>query len=151
MEWGRLFGASLLCGGVLFAVGTAFHFLAPLVAPQLEREYRNEALFRPWGGWTANYMLLHPWAYGVLFAAVFVGARAMVGSANLGGACHGLLYGLAVFVVGSLPVYALNYASFRVSGGVVASWVLQSLCQYSLGGLALGWYYARAGAPQGNV
>jgi hypothetical protein len=55
-----------------------------------------------------------------------------------------LLYGLAVFVVGSLPVYTLNFASFQVSAGVVASWVLQSVCQYSLAGFVLGWYNPRA-------
>jgi hypothetical protein len=144
VEWGRFIVGALLCSTVLFAVGVAFHFLVPLVAPGLEPEYRNDALFRPWSGWTRYYMLAHPWLFGILFAGVFLCARAMVGSANLGGACDGLLYGLAVFVVGSLPVYALNFASFQVSMGVVASWVLQSLCQYSLAGLALGWYIPRA-------
>jgi hypothetical protein len=145
MEWGRFIVGSSLCGAVPFAVGVAFHYLTPLVAPGLEAEYRNEALFRPWGGWTRWYMIAHPWLFGVLFAGVFLSARAMVGSANLGGVRDGLLYGLAVFVVGSLPVYALNFASLRVSAGVVASWVLQSICQYSLAGLVLGWYTPRAG------
>ena len=67
-------------------------------------------------------------------------------SANLGGVRDGLLYGLAVFAVGSLPVYALNMASFQVSTGVVVAWVLQSLSQYLLSGLALGWYCGRVGA-----
>src|SRR5579864_9565370 len=101
MEWGRLVGGSFLCGGVMFAVGTAFHFLTPLVAPQLAPEYRNEVLFRPWDGWTRSYMIVHPWLYCMLFAAVFLGARMIVGSVNLGGVRDGLLYGLAVFVVGS--------------------------------------------------
>ena len=145
MEWGRFIVGTFLCGAVLCAVGVAFHYLTPLVAPGLEAEYRNEALFRSWGGWTGYYMLAHPWLFGVPFAGVFLGARALVGNANLGGVRDGLLYGLAVFVVGSLPVYALNFASFQVSAGVVASWVLQSMCQYSLAGLALGWYNPRAG------
>jgi hypothetical protein len=83
-------------------------------------------------------------AFGMLFAAVFLGVRAVVGYANLGGMRDGLLYGLAVFVVGSLPVYMLNFASFQVSARVIALWVLQSLCQYALAGLALGWYIPRA-------
>ena len=143
MQWGRLIFGSLLCGAVLFTVGIVFHVLTPIVAPHIESEYRNEALFRPWGGGTRIYMLLHPWIYGVLFAAVFIGVRAMIGSANMGGGRDGILYGLAVFVVGSLPVYALNYASFQVSGGVVVCWIIQSFCQYSLAGLALGCFFAR--------
>jgi hypothetical protein len=145
MEWVRFLVGSVLCGAVLFAVGVAFHFLTPRVAPWLEAEYRNQALFRPWGGWTGSYMFAHPWLFGVLFAGVFFGARAVVGSTNLGGVRDGLLYGLAVFAAGSLPVYALNFASFQVSAGVIASWVLQSLCQYSLAGLVLGWSNPRAG------
>lgn len=147
MEWRLLAGGSVLCGAGLFAVGAAFHLLIPLIAPRLEAEYHNEALFRPWHGWTRAYMLVHPWLYGALFAGVFLGLRAVVGSDNLGGAWDGLLYGLAVFAVGSFPVYALNFASFQVSGGVVASWALQSLCQYALAGLALGWFCARTGGP----
>ena len=146
MKWGQFIVGSLLCGAVLFTVGVAFHYVAPLLAPWLVAEYRNESLFRPWGGWTGSYMFAHPWLFGVLFTGVFLGTRAVVGSANLGGVRDGLLYGLAVFAVGSLPVYALNMASFQVSAGVVAAWVLQSLSQYSLAGLALGWYCGRSGA-----
>ncbi len=144
---GRLVLASLLCGAVLFAVGVAFHLLTPLVAPGLAAEYRNEALFRPWGGWTRAYMLAHPWLFGALFAGAFFGARAAFGGARLRGARAGLLYGLAVFAVGGLPIYALNLASFQVSAGVVASWAVQTLTQYVLAGLALGWYCGRAGSP----
>jgi hypothetical protein len=144
MEWGRLVVGSLLCGAVLFAVGVGFHFLTPLAVPRLEAEYRNEALFRPWGGWTRTYMLAHPWLFGALFAGVFIGARAALGGAQLSGVRPGLLYGLAVFAVGGLPIYALNLASFQVSAGMVVSWALQSLSQYVLAGLALGWYCGRA-------
>lgn len=142
--WWRFILGSVFSGAILFGVGVAFHFLAPLVAPWLESEYRNEAVFRPWGAWTRMYMLAHPWLYGVVFTGAFLGIRVIVGSVNLGGVRDGLLYGLAVFAVGSLPVYALNFASLQVSDSVVVSWVLQSLCQYSLAGLALGWFCPRA-------
>jgi hypothetical protein len=147
MEWGRLLVGSLLCGALLFAVGVVFHFLTPLVLPRLVGEYSNAALFRPWGGWTRAYMLAHPWLVGTLFAGVFFAARAMLGVAHLGGAQAGFLYGLAVFCVGALPIYALNLASFQVSPAVVASWAVQSLSQYALAGLAVGCHGGRAGAP----
>jgi hypothetical protein len=147
MEWGRLVVGSLLCGTVLFAVGVAFHLLTPVMATWLAAEYRNEAVFRPWGGWTRAYMLAHPWLFGALFAGGFFGARASFCGARLDGSWAGLLYGLAVFAVGGLPIYALNLASLRVSAGVVVSWAFQSLSQYVLAGLALGWYCGRAGSP----
>ena len=144
MEKNRLIVSGLLCGAVLFGVGVAFHYLIPLVAPAVVAEYQNEDLFRPWGGWTKYYMFAHPWLFGVLFAGVFLGARKILGHADFGGARDGLLYGLAVFVVGSLPVYALNFASFQISAGLAASWVIQSMFQYSLAGLVLGWLNQRA-------
>jgi hypothetical protein len=144
MEWGRLPVCALLSGAILFGVGLTFHFLSPLVWPHLEKEYANEALFRPWSGWTQIYMLIHPWLFGVVFAGAFLLARAAFGSDRLGGMRDGLCYGLAVFLVGSLPVFALNFASFQVAAPIVASWVLQCLCQYSLAGLALGWYCKRS-------
>lgn len=144
MEWRRLLAGSLLCGAVLFAVGAAFHLLVPLAAPRFEAEYANEALFRSWEGWTRNYMLVHPWGFGAVFAGVFLGARSVVGRGNLGGMRDGALYGLAVFLVGALPVFALNFASFQVSGEVISAWALQSLAQYVSAGLMLGWVFPRA-------
>jgi hypothetical protein len=144
MQWGRLIGASLLCGAILFVVGMVFHLLIPVVAPWIKMEYGNEALFRPWRGWTRIYMIAHPWVFALLFTAVFIGTRAVVGCANLGGWRDGLVYGLAVFLVGSLPVYSLNFASFQVSCGVVTCWLAQSICQYASAGVALGYCFGRA-------
>jgi hypothetical protein len=144
IECGRFIVASLLCGAVLFAVGLAFHFLMPVLAPWLEVEYRNDALFRPWDEWTRYYMLAHPWLFGFLFSCGFFGARAIIGRSKLSGVHAGVLYGLAIFVIGSLPVYALNLASFQVSVGVIVAWALQSVAQYLSAGIALGVYCARA-------
>jgi hypothetical protein len=144
MEWGCLLGATLVSGVTLFAVGTAFHFLVPIVWPGIQQAYRDQRLFRPWTGWTRIYMVIHPWLYGLLFAAAFVGLRAALGPANLSAMQVGLCYGLAVFLVGSLPIFALNFASLQVPAGVMGTWMLQNLCQYAAAGVALGWYVDRA-------
>lgn len=143
MEWGHLPLAALISGAALFAVGTVFHFLAPLVCPGLQQDYLNEALFRTWEGWTQIYMILHPWLYGVVFAASFLALRAAMGVARIGGIRDGLCYGLAVFLIGSLPVFALNFASLQLPVRVIVSWRLQSFCQYSLAGSCCGWYVGR--------
>jgi hypothetical protein len=49
------------------------------------------------------------------------------------------VYGLLVFVVGSLPVFALVYASFQVSPELVAvSWAGRNLTQYVTAGACVG-------------
>lgn len=134
--WKGWVAGGLAAGATLFLVGAAFHWLVPVVAPGVPPQFLNPALFRPWAGWTSAYMVLHPLAYGFVFAAVFVGLRRW--SAFPAGAPGGLAYGAGVFVVGSLPVYLLTFAAFVVSPEVTASWVAQSAAQYVLAGLALG-------------
>jgi hypothetical protein len=125
-----------VAAAVLFAVGILFHFGIPVVAPSIPTQFANAALFRPWLGWTSIYMALHPLWFGVVFAAVYLGLRSR-GALPLGWR-GGLVYGLGVFLVGSLPVYVLAYAAFSVSPEVIGSWVAQSLCQYLAAGAAIG-------------
>ena len=141
----RLATCAAIAGLTLFVVGAVFHFATPAVAPQIPPQFANAALFRPWAGWTSTYMLLHPFGFGIVFAAVYL---ALVDRCGVGtGWRGGLVYGAGVFVVGSLPVYLLAFASFQVSPEVIGAWVAQSLCQYAAAGAAVGWCARRTGRP----
>jgi hypothetical protein len=132
--------ASLL----LFGVGCLFHFvLIPTFAPAVEREYDNRALFRPLVGWPRTYLALHPIVYGVLFAAAFRLVGGVEGATTWPqGLRAGACFGLAVFLVGALPVYLLNYASLAMPPAVIVSWITQGVCQYVAAGVGLGLYSA---------
>ncbi len=121
----------------LYAVGLLFHFTIPTVAPDIPPQFGNAALFRPWAGWTSTYMALHPLAFGAIFVAVFcvLWRRGGVSPGWRGG----LMYGLGVFLVGSLPVFLLAFAAFQVSSEVIVSWIVQSACQYLAAGATVGW------------
>ena len=67
MSVGRWTMCVAIAGATLFAVGALFHF-AQLDA--ISEEFKNEALFRPWSGWTSTYMALHPFGFGAAFATV---------------------------------------------------------------------------------
>jgi hypothetical protein len=137
MQWGfQWLSGGLAAGATLFLVGYSFHVLVPVVAPGIPPQFDNAVLFRPWGDWTSIYMALHPLGYGFVFAAVFLVLRRR--TAVPPGTRGGLAYGVGVFLVGSLPVYLLTYAAFRVSLEVVLAWVAQSLAQYALAGAVLG-------------
>lgn len=136
-QWVQLLQGSLTAGVSMFLVGAAFHLLVPVFAPVIASQFEaNLGLYRPWIGWTRTYMVIHPFLYGIVFAAVFLSLRRW--SAFAPGVRGGLLYGAGVFVVGSLPVYLLNLASFQVSLEVILSWIAQGLAQYALAGMALG-------------
>jgi hypothetical protein len=139
-------GFWVLASLLMLGVGCLFHFvLVPVLAPGLKEEYENRALFRSLAGWPGIYMIAHPLVYGLLFAAAFRLVGGVERSPTWGrGLLVGSCFGAAVFLVGSLPVYLLNYASFAVPPGVILSWVAQSVCQYVVAGAGLGWYSGRA-------
>jgi len=143
MSLGRKAVCVVVAGLTLFAVGALFHFAVRLIAPGIPPQFENVPLYRPWLGWTSTDMVLHPFGFGVVFAAMFLAlvARGAVARGWRGG----LVYGLGVFVVGSLPVYLLAFASFQMSPEVATAWVTQSACQYAAAGAANGWVARRAG------
>ncbi len=136
--------AGVLLGGLVAAftmlgVGLAFNWLEAGI-PAIGTEYENKAIFRDWPGWSQAYMWAHPVWFGFVFAAGFSLVRVgrTLSGWGMAAGC-GLAYGVMVFLVGSLPVFALIYASFRVSPELVAvSWAARNLTQYAVAGLALG-------------
>ena len=107
-----------------------------MVAPAIPRQYANAALFRPWSGWTSTYMFFHPIGFGVVFALVYCGLKSRCGFPS--GWRGGGAFGACVFFLGSLPIFLIDYASFTVSGEIIASWILQNACQYLLSGALIG-------------
>jgi len=134
-QWIR---CSLAAGFTMFLVGSVFHFLVKALLPDVQLQYETETeLFRLWEGtWTETYMMVHPFLFGSVFAAVFLALRKR--TAFPAGFCGGLTYGAGVFCVGSLPVFVLAFASFVVPVEIISLWILQNLCQYLAAGLAVG-------------
>ena len=120
----------------MFLVGAAFsRILVPVFAPDIEPQYLNCELFRPWSEiWI--HMVIHPFVYGIVFAVAFVALRNW--SSFRSGIRGGCIFGTGIFVVGSLPVYLLVFASFQISAEIIVAWTMQSLAQYVLAGLAVG-------------
>jgi hypothetical protein len=125
----------------MLVVGWAFDKLEYLL-PAIKAEYENKDVFRIWPGWTEIYMRAHPCWFGFVFAFVYVLLllRQRDLPASRGQAVwSGVQYGAVVFLVGSLPVFALIYASFQVRLWLLAlSWVARNLAQYVLAGAVLG-------------
>jgi hypothetical protein len=116
----------------MFAVGVAFHWLIPVLAPSIARLY-GEPPFRPWPSWTMYYMMVHPFWFGFAFACLFAFFEPRPRTPAIGAR-----FGALLFLVGALPVYFLIYASIAISGRVILCWLLQGFSQYVLAGAALG-------------
>lgn len=138
-----------LAGLVQLLVGTGFHVATPILCPDLPAQYSNVALFRPWEGWTSTYMLLHPMGFGIVFAAGFLKLQSR--GSFPGRFLGGLAYGFGIFIVGSLPVFLLTFASFQVSAQLIAAWIAQNACQYIAAGAAIGWFSNSAETESSNA
>jgi hypothetical protein len=136
MSWIRCTCCIFVAAIVLFAVGAVFHIGVPIIVPHIASQFENNALFRPWKGWTSTYMLIHPLWFGGVFGAGFLALKSRHALAP--GWKGGLEYGLGVFMVGSFPVYLLVFASLQVSPEVILAWGSQSCCQYVAAGIAVG-------------
>jgi hypothetical protein len=126
----------VVAGLIQFLVGYLFYQAVPAIVPSIPPQYQNAALFRPWAGWTSTYMFFHPFGYGVVFGLAYCGLRSWCAFPS--GWRGGCAFGAGVFLVGSLPIFLIAYASFTVSAEIVASWVLQNACQYLLAGVSVG-------------
>jgi hypothetical protein len=126
----------LVAGLIQFLVGYLFYKAVHAIVPAIPPQYENVALYRPWTGWTSIYMFFHPFGYGVIFALAYYGLRWWCAFPS--GWRGGCAFGAGVFLVGSLPIFLIAYASFTVSVEIIASWVLQNACQYLLSGVAVG-------------
>ena len=130
------FSSSIAVAITMFLVGGVFHLLIPFIDPEIEAQYDNHALFRPWPAWTSTYMTIHPFIYAPVFAAIFLKLRQETRFPS--GICGGVMYGAGIFLVGSLPVFLLAFASFQVSVEIIVTWIVQNLCQYLAAGVAIG-------------
>ncbi|WP_406693967.1 hypothetical protein V5E97_23275 [Singulisphaera sp. Ch08] len=90
------------------------------------------------------YMVIHPLLFGFLFAGAYhlLVAPDRVNDL-LRGMRGGILYGMGVFLVGSLPIFALINASFWVPPQVLASWIVQNAFQYLTAGAVMGHWLDR--------
>lgn len=137
MSVGRKAVYVLAAIATLWGVGGIFHLAVGALRPHVEHEFHNTNLFRPWPLWTSKYMAIHPLWFGVVFASVYLWLRSRGGIRP--GIREGSIYGAGVFVVGSLPVYVLAFASFAVILEVIFWWIVQSALQYITAGAVMGW------------
>lgn len=128
----------MAAGVVMCLVGWLFNQIESAI-PSIRAEYSG-AGFRPWPGWTERYMMAHPIWFGLVFAAGYaLVSRHRPTLVWVSAGCRGAAYGGLLFLLGSLPVIALVYASFRVSPELmVVSWAGRNLVQYVVAGACVG-------------
>ena len=123
----------------MMAVGWFFNQIEGAI-PSIVVEYATSPIFRFYPGWPEAYMLAHPVWFGFVFAAGFTAVNRLRPTRGwIRAWSRGVGYGALLFVIGSLPILAMVYASFKVSLLLIAvSWASRNLAQYVIAGGCVG-------------
>lgn len=128
----KIIVSGLLAGIAMLAVGFAVGYGLMSIFPSLAAEYANTALFRPWSDPIMSLYFAHPFVLGLILAWIWSMVKGVIG--GMGWAARGTRFGLAYWVT-SIPGMIISYASFPLSGLMVATWSISILLQALAAGL----------------
>jgi hypothetical protein len=122
----------LLAGVLMVLVDILFSYLVNLVFPSIMNEYVNIALFRPWNDPKMSLYFVTPfitaWAIAYLWNK-FKGAVKTKGLFK-----RGLMIGLFVFFISTLPGMVISYGTFQISMAMALSWTVMSFIDACVAG-----------------
>jgi hypothetical protein len=131
----------VVAGVVALVASMGVGMLVGALVPGLAAEYGNTQMFRPYNDPLMYLFYVSPLLTGVILAWVYVKVSKLIGGGDWWR--RGGRFGLAYFVVASLPGMFISYTSFNVSMVMVLSWTLSSLVQAIVMGLVLAYWESR--------
>ncbi|MCX6758597.1 MAG: hypothetical protein NTX14_02730 [Candidatus Nealsonbacteria bacterium] len=106
------------------------------IHPQLEGEYRNALLFRPWSDPLMSLVFVEPFILGVILAWIWSLVKETIkGETEV---MKGVNFGFAYWVL-TIPGMIMSYGSFPVTLVMIIGWSVTILAQ----GIAAGMVLAR--------
>ncbi len=132
MDLKKVLISGLLAGLVMAVVGMLASRIFGVLFPQLNLEYENAFLFRPWSDPLMLLYFLCPFVLSMALAWIWDKTKVIV--AGAGWAEKGVKFALAYWLV-SLSGMLISYSSFPISFFMVLSWTIVGLLQAICAGL----------------
>lgn len=132
----KIFWTGLLAGVVITIVGMAVGYVFKLIFPALNAEFMS-GLYRPWSDPLMQAYFAYPFILGWALAWAWNKTRPLFTCGSFW--CRGASFGLAYWVVASIPGMFITYSSFYVSLPMIISWTVGGL----LSAICAGWVFAR--------
>lgn len=123
----------LVAGLVMLVVAMAMGMLFNNIFPSLKAEYMNTNLFRPMADPVMSIYFAYPFVLGVTLAWAWNKTKRLIKEKRPWK--RGIHFGLAFWVVATIPGMIINYSSFPVSLVMVVSWSISSLVQVAFAGI----------------
>ena len=128
----KIIGHGLLAGLVMLIVAMILSYAFNAIWPSLAAEYAKTDIFRPWDDPIMSLFFAYYFVLGIIFAWVWSKTKQLF----KGKCCHRALhFGLAMWLVLSIPGMWMSYASFQLSLGIILSWLVMNLINYVIVGL----------------
>lgn len=122
----------IAAGVTLLVAGMALSFLFNAAFPSINVEYANTSLFRPWADPLMSVFFIYPFALGIIFAWVWDKTKTLIHGTDVQ---RGLKFGVAAWLVATVPGMIVTYSSFQVSLLIVITWTLIGLANGVISGL----------------
>ena len=129
----RIVLTGLLAGLVMLAVNMVLGFIFNYIFPTLSVEYSNPYLFIPWSHVRMQLMFLHPFLVGIILAFVWKWVKGIV--PGITAMEKGIRFGIAYWVICSIPGMFISYTCFPLSFTMIMSWTISCLVQAILAGM----------------
>jgi len=131
----KIIVTGLLAGLVMLVVAVGLSFLSNLILPNLMTEYANTELFRPWDDPLMSIYFAYPFVMGLALAWFWNKIKEAFGGNSAWS--RGARYGLAYWIIATIPGMVITYSSFQVSLPMVLTWTVFGLIGAIAGGLVV--------------
>jgi len=128
----KIIKPGILAGIAMLIVGMTVSYLLHFMFPSLAAEYNNTNIFRSWSDPLMSLYFLYPFTVGLILAWVWQKTKSLFkGSVKQ----KGVNFGLAYWLVSSIPGMLITYSSFKTSFLMVLTWLIGGLVNGIVAGL----------------
>jgi len=133
----RIFFIGLLTGVTMLIISLAWSAVANFIWPQLQKEFQNPELFRPWNDPSMTLFFLHPIMVGVILSWLWSKTNHLIKIEAPWK--HGFAFGL-IYCMATISGMIISYSTFQVSFLMVISWTLNGLLQAVVAGIMFAYF-----------
>lgn len=123
----------IIIGVVTLAIGMLISYLF-MLSPVVNADYYNASLMRPWSDPIMCLFFLYPFIQGIALAWAWSKSKGLFkGNVKQ----RGMRFGLAIWIIATIPGMLVTYSSFKLSLLTVLSWTLSGLISLIAAGCIL--------------
>lgn len=125
----------IVAGVVLLVVSMGISAIFNALFPQINQEYMNPSIFRPWSDPLMTLYFAYPFLLGLVLAIVWDKAKSVVSGKTY--VDKGFQFGLLYFIAAGIPGMFITYSSFQVSLLMVINWSIAGFIEAVVAGIIL--------------